>query len=88
MVEDRSAFCSQDFKYVLIYPENQPRIFFKTLDFLQVVLSSWSKHRAPLCSGTNILPQSNAQGDGIDEKLCQRLTSKNYPAEAPEGDSK
>jgi hypothetical protein len=37
---------------------------------------------------TDILPQSNAQGEGIDEKLCQRLTSKNYPAEAPEGDSK
>jgi hypothetical protein len=45
---------------------------------------SWSTEAPTVVKN---LPQSIAQGEGIDEKLCQWQTSKNYPAEAPEGDS-
>ncbi|RYO30804.1 hypothetical protein AA0111_g5037 [Alternaria arborescens] len=43
---------------------------------------------AALCHSVKLLPQPNAQGTGINEKeKPQWQTSKNCPAEAPEGDS-
>jgi hypothetical protein len=39
-------------------------------------------------TGDIILPQGVAQGNTVDEKQkAKRQTSKNCPAEAPEGDS-